>query len=194
MTTISKVRAAAYCAARCRLRSTLNPERPVIWLGIFLRVGIVISDRQMRAGMRSGGQKNGTVTSMPRGFERICLVLGASYTWTFIVVPARIYAGAEPVRPFAARLPEQCFPECGAFPGPMGQAGAGWLLSDARPVCSSDWFHRTSDRRRRLPALTRWRIACGQRACPVHNPAPSRMTKNQARAGSAASLDTDRTA
>src|SRR5260364_56823 len=60
MTTISKVRAAAYCAARCRLRSTLNPERPVIYLGIFLRVGIVISDRQMRAGMRSGGQKNGT--------------------------------------------------------------------------------------------------------------------------------------
>src|SRR5260363_86962 len=73
MTTISKVRAAAYCAARCRLRSTLHPERPVIYLGIFLRVGIVISDRQMRAGMRSGGQKNGTVTSMPRGFERICL-------------------------------------------------------------------------------------------------------------------------
>src|SRR5260363_160944 len=82
--------------------------------------------------------KNGTVTSMPRGFERICLVLGASYTWTFIVVPARIYAGSDPVRPFAARLPEQCFPECGAFPGPMGQAGAGWLPSDARPVCSSD--------------------------------------------------------
>src|SRR5260363_383190 len=82
--------------------------------------------------------KNGTVTSMPRGFERICLVLGASYTWTFIVVPARIYAGSDPVRPFAARLPEQCFPECGAFPGPMGQAGAGWHPSDARPVCSSD--------------------------------------------------------
>src|SRR5260363_67028 len=93
---------------------------------------------QMRAGMRAGGQKNGTVTSMPRGFERICLVLGASCIWTFIVVPARIYGGSDPVRPSAARLPEQCFPECGAFLGPMGQAGAGWLPSDARPVCSGD--------------------------------------------------------
>src|SRR5260364_147759 len=138
MTTISKVRAAAYCAARCRLRSTLNPERPVIYLGIFLRVGIVISERHMRAGMREGGQKNGTVTSMPRGFERICLVLGASCIWKFIPVPARIYGGSDPVRPAAARLPEQCFPECGAFLGPMGQAGAGWLPSDARPVCSGD--------------------------------------------------------
>src|SRR5260364_400588 len=133
MTTISKVRAAAYCAARCRLRSTLNPERPVIQLGIFLRVGIVISDRQMRAGMRAGGQKNGTVTSMPRGFERICLVLGASYTWTFIVVPARIYAGSDPVRPFAARLPEQCFPECGAFLARWGRQAL-------------DGFHQTLDR------------------------------------------------
>src|SRR5260363_126390 len=138
MTTISKVRAAAYCAARCRLRSTLNPERPVISLGIFLRFGIVIADRQMRAGMRAGGQKNGTVNSLPRGFERFCLVLGASCIWTFIVVPARIYCGSDPVRPSAARLPEQCFPECGAFLGPMGQAGAGWLPSDARPVCSGD--------------------------------------------------------
>src|SRR5260363_10139 len=138
MTTISQVRAAAYCAARCMLRSSLNHGRPVIELGIFLRVGIVISDRQMRAGMRAGGQKNGTVTSMPRGFERLCLVLGASCIWTFIVVPARIYGGSDPVRPSAARLPEQCFPECGAFLGPMGQAGAGWLPSDARPVCSGD--------------------------------------------------------
>src|SRR5260363_33170 len=71
-------------------------------------------------------------------FERICLVLGVSCIWTFIVVPARIYGGSDPVRPSAARLPEQCFPECGAFLGPMGQAGAGWLPSDARPVCSGD--------------------------------------------------------
>src|SRR5260364_391379 len=87
----------------------------------------------MRAGMRAGGQKNGTVTSMPRGFERICLVLGASCIWTFIVVPARIYGGPDPVRPSAARLPEQCFQNAALFLARWGRQAL-------------DGFHQTLDR------------------------------------------------